>query len=138
MRIFLMMRTCWQMRLLEVCGGVAWATRLPRLGSLASPHVGSSGGVLWRLLGEWLLLLTWDLGGKALGSWPLLVSLADGNGSGENGSGIIFPDPHPLATAHPLTPTGKAQAGSLERGGRLQGLPQELRPKGHMAQVTCC
>ncbi|XP_060115564.1 basement membrane-specific heparan sulfate proteoglycan core protein [Heteronotia binoei] len=29
----------------------------------------------------------------------------DGNGSGENGSGIVFPDPHPLATAHPLTPT---------------------------------
>ncbi|XP_054857961.1 basement membrane-specific heparan sulfate proteoglycan core protein isoform X3 [Eublepharis macularius] len=29
----------------------------------------------------------------------------DGNGSGENGSGIVFPDPRPLATTHPLTST---------------------------------
>ncbi|XP_077167850.1 basement membrane-specific heparan sulfate proteoglycan core protein isoform X5 [Paroedura picta] len=29
----------------------------------------------------------------------------DGNGSGENGSGIASPDPRPVATAHPLAPT---------------------------------
>ncbi|KAL8198220.1 UNVERIFIED_CONTAM: Basement membrane-specific heparan sulfate proteoglycan core protein, partial [Gekko kuhli] len=38
----------------------------------------------------------------------------DGNGSGENGSGIVFPEPRPVTTAHPLTPTASMTASEPE------------------------